>query len=98
MKILLIQKILRAGIKSVAVIYSPESGGYRERLVFSNEENKDWSSQLRGCEDLEWVGKPIDLYREAPLLCDHIANGGKPLEYLRPWWADAAELITSHTA
>lgn len=89
-ELLIIHNMKRAGIKSVAVIQTPDnSGGYRQQLQFSSDVNEDWYAGLGAFTYVKWIGKPIDLYKQEPKLSDNIGPfHEKPRNCERPWWVD----------
>ena len=93
MSLFLIQNMKRSGVKSVSIIQTPDySGGYRQQLHYSSDEDEDWYADLGDFTYVEWVGTPIDLYKKEPWLCDHIEPfHEEPRDYERPWWVDAKE-------
>lgn len=67
-----VQYLLDKGIKSCAIIQSPDwNGGHNQSLHFSSDENEDWYEGLGDFCYVEWVGRPIDLIKEEPCLNSH---------------------------
>lgn len=69
---LMVQKLIDDGVKSCAIIQSPDyRGGHDQELQFSRDENEDWYEGLGDFCYVEWVGRPIDLLKEDPWLNCH---------------------------
>ncbi len=60
------------GFKSCAIIRTPDySGGHRDNLAFSRDENEDWWADLDPFCYVEWNGSVADLYKEWPEMTCH---------------------------
>ncbi len=68
----IVKKLMAKGIKSCAIIQTPDySGGHRQRLNFSKDENEDWYDGLGNFSYIEWEGTPQDLLMKEPRLNNH---------------------------
>ena len=60
------------GFKSCAIIRTPDySGGYRDCLQFSRNDDEDWWEDLEPLCYVEWNGTIADLYKEWPTMTMH---------------------------
>lgn len=86
---LLVQKLINDGVKSCAIIQSPDySGGHNQGLSFSTEENNwHWYEDLPDFTYVEWTGRPIDLLKDDPWLSSHKEPlHEEPYDNEWPWW------------
>lgn len=68
----MIQNLIDLGIRSVAIILSPDySGGYNQEMVWSTDPDEDWWEGLGDFCYVEWQGRPIDLLKDDPWLKAH---------------------------
>lgn len=83
--------MINNGIKSVAIIQSPDwNGGHDMGLYFDPDPEKDWYEDLGEFSYVEWRGHPIDLLKDMPTLDSHREPFHEtPRDYEWEWWEDA---------
>lgn len=87
---LMVQKMLDDGIKSVAIIQSPDySGGHDQSIYSSSDKDEDWYEGLQPFTYVEWEGNPIDLLKNEPWLDMHKEPfHSEPYDSKWPWYLD----------
>lgn len=71
-RVLLVQRLINLGIKSISIISYPDyCGGRDEEMQFSSDQEEDWYKDLPDFTYVQWVGRPIDLLKEEPSLLSH---------------------------
>ena len=85
-----VQNLINNGIKSCAIIQTPDwNGGHDQSLCFSKDETEDWYDGLGDFEYVEWIGRPIDLLKDEPWLNYHKEPfHEEPYDGEYPWWAE----------
>ena len=85
---LLVQNMINEGIKSVAIIQSPDyCGGHNQELQLSPNKDEDWYNDLPDFTYVEWEGSPIDLLIDDPWLNKHKEPlHEEPYDSEWPWW------------
>lgn len=86
----LIQMLINDGIKRVAIISTPTyTGGRKETMIFSKDPLDYFEDYLEDFTYIEWEGRPIDLLKTNPILCEVTSVfHEEPHEYVWPWWEE----------
>lgn len=94
-RVLLVQRLINLGIKSIAIISYPDyCGGREEKMRFSSDPKEDWYKDLPNFTYVEWTGRPIDLLKEEPSLLIHKEYfHEEPYDYEESWLSEVIPFL-----